>query len=67
MYRHGQYKNQKNAEDDRFPPRPPVQIEAEQIIKNFTKATSPKDFEESSCAVCDALNLRSKMRNLSGI
>ena len=67
LYRHGQYKNQKNAEDDKFPPRPPVQSEAEQIIKNFTKATSPKNFEESGCAVCGALNLRSKMRNISEI
>ena len=66
LYRHGQYKNQKNA-DDKFPPRPPIQSEAKQIIKNFTKATSPKNFEESGCAVCGALNLRSKMRNLSGI
>ena len=64
---YGQYKNQKNAEDDKFPPRPPVQSEAEQIIKNFTKVTSPKNFEESGCAVCGALNLRSKMRNISEI
>ena len=67
LYRHGQHKNQKNAEDDEFPPWPPIQSEAKQIIKNFTKATSPKNFEESGCAVCGALNLRSKMRNLSEI
>ena len=67
LYGHGQYKNQKNVEDDKFPPRPPVQSEAKQIINNFTKVTSPKNFEESGCAVYGALNLRSKMRNLSEI
>ena len=45
----------------RFPPHPPSSPQIEQIVNDFCIDTSPSAFEESGCAVCGELKLRTDL------
>jgi hypothetical protein len=45
----------------KFPPLPPASQQIEQIVNDFCVDTSPVAFEESGCAVCGQLKLRTDL------
>ena len=52
------------VEQVKFPPLPTTIQLSEDIIKSFTGATAPSEFEESGCAVCGEPSLLSKMTKI---
>ena len=51
----------------KFPPRPPSSPQIEQIVNDFCADTSPSAFEESGCAVCGELKLRTDLTPIQDI
>jgi hypothetical protein len=70
-YKHNYYKNvskncsKQQQQENKFPPLSPTSQFSERIIKSFTDATDPSQFEECGCAVCGELSLRSKITRFS--